>query len=271
LLTFVLLGIFLLVAFLVEKLLQPQFTTLTLVITGVVMALVPAVAWIGFFYRQDRLEPEPKSLVVQVFVLGGLLAAAVGIPLVDNLFEVSSWIYTNVWTNLFGAILVIGFSQEFLKYAAVRFSVYNSSEFDERTDGIIYATAAGLGFATVLNLSFIIGTGGVNLGMGAIRVVLTALAQASFAGVTGYFLGREKLEGKPAWWMPLGFILAAVLNGVFFYLWGNLTRASISITGAYVNPWAGLILAVVLAGATTAVLYWLIARDETRSNRQAEA
>jgi protease PrsW len=271
LLTFVLLGIFLLAAFLVEKLLHPQFTTVGLILTGVLMALVPAAAWIVFFYRQDRLEPEPKGLVLEVFVLGGLLAAAVGIPLVDNLFQASTWLYTNVWTNLLGAILVIGFSQEFLKYAAVRFSVYNSGEFDERTDGIIYATAAGLGFATVLNISFIVGTGGVNLGMGAIRVVLTALAQASFAGVTGYFLGREKLDHKPAWWMPVGFLLAAVLNGVFFYLWGNLNRASISISGAFVNPWAGLILAVVITAITTAVLSWLISRDEQQMSRQVEA
>jgi ABC-type branched-subunit amino acid transport system permease subunit len=106
--------------------------------------------------------------------------------------------------------------------------------------------------------------------MAAIRVVVTALAQASFAGVTGYFLGREKLEHKPAWWMPLGFLLAALLNGVFFYLWGTLTRGTISVSGGYVNPWAGLILAVVLSGATTACLYWLILRDDRQSVRRVE-
>jgi protease PrsW len=262
LLTFVMLGIFVLAAFLIEKLIQPAFTTTGLIAIGVVMAFIPAALWIIFFYRQDRLEPEPKGLVLQVFILGGLLAAAIGMPLVNNVFQVSTWLYTSAWTNLLGAILVIGFTQEFLKYAAVRFSVYHSAEFDERTDGIIYATAAGLGFATVLNIAFVVDSGGVNLGMGAIRLVLTALAQASFAGVTGYFLGREKLDGKPAWWMPLGFLLAAILNGLFFYLWGNLSRAQITVSGGFVNPWAGLALAAVIALATTGVLYWLISRDE---------
>jgi protease PrsW len=263
-LTFVMLGIFILVAFLLEKLFQPVFSTTGLVLVGVVMAFIPAALWIVFFYRQDRLEPEPKGMVLQVFVLGGLLAAAIGIPLVNNVFQVSTWLYTNAFTNLFGAILVIGFTQEFLKYAAVRFSVYQSAEFDERTDGVIYATAAGLGFATVLNIAFVVDSGGVNLGMGAIRLVLTALAQASFAGVTGYFLGREKLDDKPAWWMPLGFLLAVLLNGLFFYLWGNLSRAQITVSGGFVNPWIGLILAGVIALVTTAVLYWLIDRDEKK-------
>ncbi|WP_371079223.1 PrsW family glutamic-type intramembrane protease, partial [Salmonella enterica] len=113
-------------------------------------------------------------------------------------------------------------------YAAVRFSVYRSKEFDERTDGIIYATAAGLGFATALNISFVVGSGGVDLGLGAIRIVVTALAQASFAGIVGYFLAKEKLEGKPIWWMPFGVTLAAVLNGLFFFLRGRVSTGAIS-------------------------------------------
>ncbi|MBC8450366.1 MAG: hypothetical protein H8D78_21745, partial [Chloroflexi bacterium] len=32
---------------------------------------------------------------------------------------------------------------------------------------------------------------------GVIRIVVPALAQASFAGLTGYFLGRAKFEDEP--------------------------------------------------------------------------
>ena len=119
-----------------------------LILAGLVVALVPAVIWLAFFYQQDRLEPEPKTYVLKVFLLGALLAAAAGIPLVRDLFQVGQWLYTNLWTHLLGSILVVGFVQEFLIYAAVRFSIYSSAEFDQRVDGIIYATAAGLGFAT---------------------------------------------------------------------------------------------------------------------------
>lgn len=269
--TLVLLAVFLALVFVVDGLLKPVFSPLGLLITGIILALVPAALWIGFFYRQDRREPEPKGMVLQVFVVGGLLAAAVGIPLVDELFQVSNWIYNSVAANLLGGILVFGFTQEFLKYAAVRFSVYGTDEYDERTDGIIYATAAGLGYATVLSVVFIVNSGGVDLGMGAIRVVLTALAQASFAGISGYFLASEKLDRRPAWWMPLGIAIAAVLNGVFFYLWGTLTRSSISAAGGFVNPWWGLILAAVLAVGITAALTWLIQRDQTRHPKVAAA
>ncbi len=257
----VLLVVFVLVVFGLESLLDPTFTNTTLLLTGVILAVVPAAIWIAFFYRRDRLEPEPKSMVFQVFLLGGLLAAAVGIPLVDNVFQVSEWLYDTFWTQLLGGILVIGFTQEFLKYAAVRWSVYKSEEFDEPVDGIIYATAAGLGYATVLNVAFVVGSGGVDLGTGVIRITVTALAHASFAGVVGYFLGREKFGAPPVWNTALGVTLAAVLNGVFFYLRNTLTQGGLSAAGGEAQRWLGFALAAVLAAVVTALLATAISRQ----------
>ncbi len=226
-----------------------------LIVAGIVIAIVPAVVWLTFFYQQDRLEPEPKGYIVRVFILGALLASAVGLPVVRDLFHANSWLYTNEIVNLLGSILVIGMTQEFLKYAAVRYSVYDSVEFDERTDGIIYATAAGLGFATMLNFDYVVSRGGVDLGIGVIRVVITALAHASIAGVVGYFLGQAKFEHKPIYYLPSALVLAAILNGVFFWSQDLVTR-----TGSAVNPWYGLVVAVAAAVVLLLVVFWLIRR-----------
>lgn len=241
--------------------LQPNFTFSTLLLTGVFLALVPAAIWLTFFYLQDRAEPEPKHFVLGVFVLSALLAAAIGIPLVENVFRVSRWVYTDTMTTILGGILVVGFVQEFLKYAAVRYSIYHSDEFDEPTDGVIYATAAGLGYATVLNIQFVVSNGGVDLGAGVIRMAVVSLAHAAFSGITGYFLGRAKFESEQIWWMPLGITLAAVFNGVFNWLRGRVVQTGISLTGTSVNPWLGLALAAVVAVATTGVILWLVRRN----------
>lgn len=245
----------------VDSFVQPAFTPSTLLLTGVLLAIVPAIIWLGVFYQQDRLEPEPKGFVLGVFVLGALLAAAVGIPLTENVFRVSDWLYSDTLTTILGGILVVGFSQEFLKYAAVRYSMYNSAEFDEATDGIVYATAAGLGYATVLNVMFVVQNGGVDLGLGIIRMAVVALAQAGFAGITGYFLGRAKFEHEPIWWMPLGITLAAVANGLFNWVRGEVTRGGVSLSGGAANPWSGLILAAVVAFVCLGAVSWLIHRN----------
>jgi RsiW-degrading membrane proteinase PrsW (M82 family) len=251
---------FVLVVELLVVLLKPQLSGFGLLVAGLVLALVPALIWLVFFYRQDRLEPEPKGYVLGVFVLGALLARAVGIPLVDEGFEVDRWLAIEPWVNVLGSILVVGFVHEALKYAAVRYSVYPSAEFDERVDGVVYGTAAGLGYATMLSVSYILASGGVNLGVGAIRVAVAALAHASFGGLSGYFLGRAKFEDEPVWWLPAGVTLAAALNGLFTFLSGELTTTQLTLSGGGFNPWPGLILATVVAGATFGALFSLIRR-----------
>ncbi len=254
-----------------EWLVQPRFSQASLVLTGILLSLVPAALWLAFFYRRDFAEPEPKGLVFQVFLLGGLLAAALGIPLRDNLFRVDTWLHLNFVTQLLGGILVVGFSHEFLKYATVRFSVYRSAEFDEPIDGIIYATAAGLGYATTLNIDFVVQSGGVDLSSGVIRIVVTAMAHASFAGITGYFLGLEKFGRRPVWSTAAGVSLAAVLNGTFFYLRNSLARAAISTAGGYAQRWVGFVLATLLAGAVTLALATMIRRQARPARAVEEA
>ena len=249
------------IVYALDNALHPVFTPTTLLLTGVFLAIVPAFIWMIFFYLQDSAEPEPKGYVIGVFVLGGLLAASIGIPVVENLFRVSHWIYTNTIATILGGILVVGFTQEFLKYAAVRYSIYHSDEYDEPTDGVIYATAAGLGYATMLNINFVISNGGVDLGTGIIRMAVVALAHAAFSGITGYFLGRAKFESEKIWWMPLGITLAATFNGLFNWLQGIVTRPTITLSGSTNNPWLGLALAAVIALITTGLVLTLVRRN----------
>jgi RsiW-degrading membrane proteinase PrsW (M82 family) len=258
--TLVLLVLFAAFVALVAKWVDLDLQGTTLVLAGVILTVVPAIIWLVFFYLQDLLEPEPKRYVIGVFIIGALLASAVGIPLVRNVFHVQTWLGRSLLVNILGSILVVGFVQEFLKYASVRYSVYLMPEFDERMDGILYGTVAGLGYATMLNINYIVDSGGVDLGIGIIRIVVTALAQASFAGISGYFLARAKFEDEQVWWLPLGLTIAAVLNGLFHVVLGGVTRTRAVLVGDPSIPWLSLVLAAIVAGLTLGVLMWLMRR-----------
>lgn len=218
-----------------------------LIAVGLVMATVPALLWLLVFYREDRLEPEPKTLVLGVFVLAALLAQAVGQPLIRHLtLPNPSWLL-----GLATSVLVVGMVQEFLKYAAVRYTVYTTPQFDHRIDGVLYGASAGLGYATVLNMQYILEHGGVDLGVGAIRVAVTALAQASFAGLSGYALGRAKFDRRGGLWLPAAVGGAALLNGAVSVLLWELPW----VGGLAFRPEYGLGLAMVVAGTTFASLF----------------
>jgi RsiW-degrading membrane proteinase PrsW (M82 family) len=253
--------VFAAVVALVGGLISGALTGPVLLGAGVVIAVVPALVWLAAFYLQDRREPEPKEYVFGVFLLGALLAAAVGQPVIRDLFRVQDWTADNAIIAILASILIVGFVQETLIYAAIRHTIYRSSEFDERVDGIIYGAAVGLGYATTLNIQYVVNNGGVDLGVGVLRVAVAALAQASFAGVIGYFLGRAKFEDMGMWWLPGGLTLAAVLNGIVTYLLGEVsTINSTSVRSSLFTPWLGLVVAVVVAGLTFFVLFTLIRR-----------
>lgn len=230
------------------------------------MSLVPAVLWLLFFYRLDRLEPEPKTKLLTIFGLSALVTAAIANPLLQNFFEIDRWLYNSFGTQLLGGILLVGFVQSAVIYLVVRYGIYHSPEFDERVDGVIYAIAAGLGLSTVINFLYVIDHGGVDLGIGAVRIVVNALAYASFAGVLGYFLGQARFERTPGYYLPLGLALSATLNGIFFLMEDRVTA-----DGLRVNPWNGLILAALFAVVTLGVVFWLINRANEETLRVASA
>jgi protease PrsW len=226
-----------------------------LIAVGIFLAIVPSALWLYYFYRQDRLEPEPKTSIAAVFLVALALADVLGRRVVEDWFQVSSWAAADTITSLLASVLIIGFSRQLIAYIAVRV-VYATPEFDERMDGIVYGTVAGLGVATLLNLRYVIDSAGVAIAPGVIQTVTTALAQASFGGLMGYFMAEAKFAHQPIWWVPLGFTLAAILNGLFSWL-----ISEVSASGLTVDPWRSLAMGLAVALVVFFVLVALMRRS----------
>jgi RsiW-degrading membrane proteinase PrsW (M82 family) len=231
---------YILIAFGLERALTPGAPVVLSPAAALLMASVPAMLWLGYFYSQDRIEPEPRAYVMGCYLLGGFVAAPcagflVGLaagPSVQglgmNTLSVDRWIY---------AIAVVGLAQEASKYITVRYTMYVSPEFDEPLDGIIYMSAAGIGFATYESLEYLLGSGGeIYLSAAAAQCVVTTLAHASFAGVMGFAMGRAKFRPSSAprksVTLLVGLVAAAALNGCF-----QMIMDALNVQGLDISPW----------------------------------
>jgi len=226
-----------------------------LLLAGAFLALAPSALWLGFFYRQDRLEPEPKTRIAAVFIVAMLLGEALGMRVIYQWFQTPLWAAADTLTSLLASVLIVGFTWQGIAYATVRAVVYATPEFDERMDGIVYGTVAGLGLATLQNVHYVFDNQGVALAPGVIRTVTTALAQASFGGLMGYFLAEARFTHRPLWWVPLGVALAAAANGLFSWL-----ISEVSASGLTVDPWRSLGLGLTVALGCFVVLLALMRR-----------
>jgi RsiW-degrading membrane proteinase PrsW (M82 family) len=227
------------------------------------MAAVPAGLWLAFFYLMDRHEPEPKALVAGVSVLGCMIAAPLAsfveyqaVPI--GALEVHGLSAMSMDRVIY-AVLIAGLAQEMCKYAVVRYTVYQSREFDEPMDGIVYMMACGTGFAVWVNYHRLSGQGlNAQLSTAAAQCVVTTLAHASFAGALGYVMGRAKFSRRSApvrgILLFLGLLGAAVLNGQF-----ALVENWVQQSGMAQHPWRAVGYAAACA-ATVFLAIWLVSQ-----------
>jgi RsiW-degrading membrane proteinase PrsW (M82 family) len=224
---------------------------------GVFLALVPAAVWLVFFYQQDRTEPEPKRLVVRMFVFGALAAAA--LSLVSRDIDQALDQFPNLIVRLLLTIFSLSLMQEVLKVAMVRYVLLGTNEFDEYPDGIVYGLASGMGFATILTISFVFRSPGVIPLAGAIQATDNALVHGVLGAVSGYYLGRVKLDGKKLGWMAQGLTVVTVVNGLY-QVFGDELSSRLAF-----NPWYGLGVAVLVALVVGAVLFYFFRRALRRA------
>lgn len=188
------------------------------ILSSTLVAFIPGLIWVWYFYKKDIFEPEPKVLILKVFVTGVLtvLPAAAMERLILFTYP-GRQIPKQLFALLLFTIFVVGLVEEFWKYVAVRYTVFNTKEFDENPmDGLIYGVTAGLGFAALENLFYTINFG---IGTGVVRAVVTCLAHASFSGIVGYHLSLAKLEPDNSTYLILkGLILASILHGIYDFL-----------------------------------------------------
>ena len=226
-----------------------------LVVVGLFLAILPAILWLLVFRQQDRLEPEPHQYLLSVLALAALLAGTIGEPLRRNVFELHQWQPDGWFWSIAVHALIQGVIQATIIYVAVRYTVFLSVEFDERADGVIYGTAAGLGVATLLNFNYVVDHRGLQLDVGTARIIVAALVLASLGGVVGYGLGQIKFE-RHAPGYAFGFVaLAALLNGIFDYVQSEVTAQDLGY-----SAWPSVVAAAVFAAIVLGIVYVLLRR-----------
>jgi len=186
----------------------------------------PAAFWIGYAYAHDRSRPEPMVLAAFSYFLGflsgwlclhayDLLLPALGLTAdlerIQGL-NLKFFLYT---------LLVVGLTEEFFKFLPFLCAITRFSDFNEEGDGIFYATACAVGFASYENLFYLPLLSGFAL-FG--RAVATPLSHALFASFWGHWVGVARVRRQrllPAALKGVG--LAALVHGAFDFL--NLSPA----------------------------------------------
>lgn len=175
-------------------------------------AIAPGIALLAYFYWKDRYDAEPLHVVIKLFLAGVLIVLPVMV-IQHGLLQL-----LGDSPVAFSFITSAGV-EEFFKWFVLFHIIYNHTEFDEPYDGIVYATAISLGFATIENVMYAF-TDQVTFGMLLARALLPVSGHALFGVYMGYSLGRAKFSTGRAVKLHLALSLLTPLfaHGVFDYL-----------------------------------------------------
>ncbi|MBU9714261.1 glutamic-type intramembrane protease PrsW [Evansella tamaricis] len=149
--------------------------------------LAPAIALLFFFYFKDEYEQEPLSSVIRCFLFGALLVFPI-------MFIQYALMEEGIIKSTFmEAFIQTALIEEFLKWFIVMIAVFHHVHFNQRYDGIVYATAVALGFASAENMLYLISNG---LETAFLRALFPVSSHALFGVVMGYYLGCAKFNKK---------------------------------------------------------------------------
>jgi RsiW-degrading membrane proteinase PrsW (M82 family) len=234
--------------------------------------VLPGLSWLGLVFVQERLIGGETQFLPTVVVLGALVASALGLPFLEQVADIRSWLPTSTLTVRFlGNLLLVGPLNMFLIYAVVRYTVLRTPVFERRADGILFAVATAVGYATMLNIQLVVRQGGFDPASGIYRVIGDVVGHAGAAAVLGFFMGRYRLESMPAWYLPSGLLIAALIDAVMVYSRVEINRTSVSLTRDAYSPWPGLVFSFLMAGLSFAATYGLLRRANTLTQNRLQA
>ncbi|GEM_PF-126246 len=177
------------------------------------LAFAPGFFWLWYFYKKDKLEPEPLGLIRNCFFLG--MVVVIPAALLERALPVS---------HFQSVVIVAPIVEECFKFFAILLTVYRSSQFDEPMDGVVYAAAVALGFASLENAGYLYGayqqSSGSLATLTVLRSILSVPAHALFSIMWGYALGVAKFTGKERGnkLITIGLLSAIGLHALFNFV-----------------------------------------------------
>lgn len=145
------------------------------ILIALVCSVIPAFIWLFFWTREDKKNPEPKSMIALAFI-GGAIAVSISLFLEKYFYGLglSNLISSNIFSSMLSwfttlasqtnvpvdKILLVTifapFIEETSKFVMAYVLVLRAKCDDEPLDPMIYMITTALGFAAIENMLFLI-------------------------------------------------------------------------------------------------------------------
>src|SRR5690606_8155943 len=216
---------------------------------GLALAALPVPVYLGLALWLDRFEAEPGPVLLRAFLWGAIVAMVVSLLANQAAFAMLASVFGTGIGDWLSGVLAAPVIEEIAKGAALLLLfVHHDDEFDNVTDGVVYAAMVGLGFAMTENAVYygrVWDTTSLST-VFVLRGVIGPFAHPLFTAMTGVGVGlaRERHGTGGTWAAPaIGFTIAVLLHA----LWNAAASANLRFPATYLVIMVPAFLAALLA------------------------
>jgi len=202
--------------------------------------VLPAILWLWFWRKEDRLHPEPRRLILLTFIAGGV-CVALAIPLQQLSRDLLGGYITPQVIVAWAGI------EESLKYLLALAVVLWRKAVDEPIDVLIYMVTIALGFSAVENTLFLLtplATDGLASAVvtGNFRFFGATLLHLLSSSVIGVALALSfyKTQTIRITYAAFGVILAIILHAAFNLF--ILSSSGGGVIKVFAFVWLGIVV-----------------------------
>lgn len=197
----------------------------------IAFGILPSLIWLFYYLRKD-LHPEPKRMILKIFLYGALIALPVfliQLGLSNILEQAQTFSFFHLSPTKVAILkwfIIIALTEEVSKYLVVKFTILDSDELDEPLDIMLYMVVVALGFAALENILYlllpidhimplgkIIGT---TITISSIRFIGATFLHTLCSALLGYFIVKSVLENRNKLYITIiGIILVTLLHGLY--------------------------------------------------------
>lgn len=198
------------------------------------ITVAPVVAVLVYIYVKDVYRTEPGRPLLICFILG--MFSTIPAAYFETLLMPLTSGYSFYWHQAIDAFLIIGFSEELVKFLILKYYAARQPSFDEPFDGIVYSVFISMGFAFLENIFYVL-EGGVSV---AVTRMFTAVpAHATFAVLMGHFYGLSAMRRYPSGLKYVGLMAAIIFHGAYDYFL-MISNNTLIYLGAFASLYVGV-------------------------------
>lgn len=237
----------------------------------IVLVFVTIILWLSFSWLSERRIAQPRQNLISVVILTMLVANSIGMPLINQFFQVDNWLPLAPAINrIIGYTLTTGITQGIIKYLVIRYTIW-PQHLRVRLDGVAYGIASGIGYATILNIQFLTTNPSALADTLAFQIFANYALQVSTGIIIGYGLSEAFFSNPTPIFLGIILILSSVITGITIPIHAGLVNSSFSITSVSApKPLFGLGFSAALLVGVGIIIAGLI-RNADRLERESRA